>query len=163
MKRTIFKVLMLVLALSVSVQAIAMGDEQQVEYSTAITEGNLPLVKNYIEKGIAKVNEEFFGWTALENASNSGQIKVVEYLLDKGANPNHQHPISKNSAFHLAAFNNNAELVKVLAKRGVDVNLKLRGDVSILRAIRDMGNTQMVELLTSVGVKDDGCLEEKCN
>jgi hypothetical protein len=38
----------------------------------------------------------------------------------------------------------------------------MRADVSIIRAVRDEGNTKMVELLTSLGVKDDGCLEDKC-
>jgi len=28
--------------------------------------------------------------------------------------------------------------------------------------VRDEGSTKMVELLTSLGVRDDGCLEEKC-
>ncbi len=62
----------------------------------------------------------------------------------------------------MAAFGGYSDVVKLLAAKGADVNIKMRADVSILRAVRDEGNTKMVELLTSLGVRDDGCLEEKC-
>ena len=62
----------------------------------------------------------------------------------------------------MAAFDGYTEVVKYLASKGADWNLKLRGDVSIVRAVRDTGNTKMVDLLISFGAKDDGCKEEKC-
>jgi hypothetical protein len=62
----------------------------------------------------------------------------------------------------MAAFGGHDQVVKFLATKGADINIKMRADVSIIRAVRDEGNTKMVELLTSLGVKDDGCLEDKC-
>jgi hypothetical protein len=38
----------------------------------------------------------------------------------------------------------------------------MRADVDIIRVVRDTGNTKMVDLLTSLGVKNDGCQDEKC-
>jgi hypothetical protein len=52
--------------------------------------------------------------------------------------------------------------VKFLAANGADLSLKLRGDVSIVRAVRDAGNPKMAELLLSLGVSEDGCKDEKC-
>ena len=83
-------------------------------------------------------------------------------LVQKGADVNYQHPMTKMTAFHLAAYENFPELVKYLAANGADLNLKLRGDVSIVRAVRDAGNPKMAELLLSLGVTDDGCKDEKC-
>ena len=49
-----------------------------------------------------------------------------------------------------------------LAASGADINIKLKAEVSILRAVKDLGDKPMVELLTKLGVKEDGCLEERC-
>jgi ankyrin repeat protein len=95
-------------------------------------------------------------------ASNKNQIEVVKYLLSKGADINYIHPVAYHTAFHLAALNGHEELVKYLAAQGADVNIKLKADVSLIRIFRDQGNTHMVELLTGLGVKDDGCTEGKC-
>ena len=66
------------------------------------------------------------------------------------------------TAFHLAAYDGFEDVVKYLAAQGANVNLKMKGDVSILRAVNDEGNVKMAELLTSLGVKNDGC-EVDCN
>ena len=42
------------------------------------------------------------------------------------------------------------------------MNIKMRADVDIIRVVRDTGNIKMVDLLTSLGVKNDGCQDEKC-
>jgi ankyrin repeat protein len=70
--------------------------------------------------------------------------------------------VNKLTAFHHAAYNNNEAMVKYLAEKGADVNKKMRGEVSIIRAMADEHNEKMVALLKSLGVKDDGCLEQKC-
>lgn len=40
----------------------------------------------------------------------------------------------------------------------------MKGDISIIRVMKDEGErgANMVKLLTSLGVKDDGCQDEKC-
>jgi ankyrin repeat protein len=94
-------------------------------------------------------------------AANHNQLAVVKYLLEKGADKNYAHPASKMTAFHLAAFNGFEDEVKYLASAGVDINKKLKGGVSLIRVVQDEGNTKMVELLTSLGVKAEGC-EGEC-
>ena len=70
--------------------------------------------------------------------------------------------MTKMSAGQMAAYDGYTELVKYLSSKGADWNLKLKGDVSIVRVVRDTGNTKMVDLLLSLGAKDEGCKEEKC-
>lgn len=155
------KALMMVIALSIPVATFAMDGEQQVKYTEALRDGNVKLVKKMLDSGV-DVNEKFFAWSAIQVASNKGQLAVVKLLVQKGADVNYQHPMTKMTAFHLAAYENYPELVKFLAANGADLSLKLRGDVSIVRAVRDAGNPKMAELLLSLGVSEDGCKDEKC-
>ncbi len=155
------KALMMVIALSIPFATFAMDGEQQVKYTEALRDGNVKLVKKMLDSGV-DVNEKFFAWSAIQVASNKGQLAVVKLLVQKGADVNYQHPMTKMTAFHLAAYENYPELVKFLAANGADLSLKLRGDVSIVRAVRDAGNPKMAELLVSLGVSEDGCKDEKC-
>jgi len=87
---------------------------------------------------------------------------VVKYLVEQGADVNYQHPMTKMTPLHLAAYDGYTDVVKYLISKGADVNIKMRGGVSIVRAVRDTGNTKMVEVLEAAGAKDDGC-EGQCN
>ncbi len=157
-----FRALVLVVACSFPLLSMAhLTDDEHMRYTEALRDGNVKVVKKFLETD-ADVNDKFFGWSALQIAATKGQLAVVKLLVDKGADLNYQHPISKNTAFHMAAFGSYADVVKYLAEKGADINIKMRADVSLIRALRDENNLKMVELLTSLGVKDDGCLEEKC-
>jgi hypothetical protein len=156
------KALFAVLALSFSLSSFALTDDESVEFADALTSGNLKLVQKYVAKEPAVVNNKIFAWSPIQMAANNDRLDVIKYLVEKGAEKNYQHPLTKMTAFHLAAYDGFEDIVKYLAEKGADVNLKMKGDVSILRAVKDEGNTKMVELLTSLGVKDDGC-QEDCN
>ena len=158
----LLKALFAVLALSISFSSFALTDDESLEYSDALTEGKLKTVEKYVKQEPKAVNDKIFGWSPLQMAANKGDIAIVKYLLSKGADINYIHPIAVHTAFILAALNGQEEMVKFLAKSGADVNIKLKGDVSLIRYFRDEGNKHMVEMLTGLGVKDDGCLEERC-
>ena len=156
------KTLFAVLALSFSLNSLAITDDEQVEFSDGLTEGKLKVVQKYVKADANIVNEKFFGWAPLQMASNAGQIEIVKYLLSKGADINYIHPVAHHTAFHLAVLNNHLELAKFLASKGADVNIKLKADVSLIRFFRDAERPDMVKMLTDLGVKDDGCVEGKC-
>ena len=160
----LIKAMMLAALMALSTTAFAITDDESVEYATALQEGNIALVKKFLDTGVVGVDEKraFFGWTALQIAANRGQLAAVKVLVEHKANLNMQHEISKNTALLLAEINGYKDVVKYLIDAGADVNLKMRGDVALLRVIRDMGNTEMVDILVKAGGKDDGCREEKC-
>lgn len=151
-----------VLALSFSIHSHAVTDEESLDFVNAITEGDIKVVKKFVEADPENVHYKSFAWSTLQMAANKGQVEVTKYLIEKGADLNYIHPLSKNTAFHLAAFGNHKEVAALLAKSGADVNKKLKANVSLLRPFQDANNTQMVEFLTGLGVKDDGCKEVKC-
>ena len=156
------KALFAVLALSFSLSSFALTDDESVEFSDALTTGNLKIVQKYVTQEPAVVNNKIFAWSPIQMAANNDRLNVIKYLVEKGAEKDYQHPLTKMTAFHLAAYDGFEDVVKYLAAQGANVNLKMKGDVSILRAVKDQGNTKMVDLLTSIGVKDDGC-QEDCN
>ena len=155
--------LLAAIVLSFSMNAMAaVSDDDAIEFVEAITSGNMKIVKKYVEADVANANYKSFAWSPIQMAANKNQLEVVKYIVSKGGDLNYIHPLSHNTAFHLAVFNGYPEMVKLLAASGADINIKLKADVSILRAIKDVNDKPMVELLTKLGVKEDGCLEERC-
>lgn len=158
----LLKALFAVLALSFTLNSWAITDDEQVEFTDGITEGKMKIVEKFVKADVKIVNEKFFGWSPIQMAANRGQIAVVKYLLEKGADINYVHPVAHHTAFHLAALSGYTEMAKFLASKGADVNTKLKADVSLIRYFRDNESPKMVEFLTGLGVKDDGCKENKC-
>ena len=155
--------LLAAIVLSFSMNAMALvSDDDAIEFVEAITSGNMKIVKKYVEADAANANYKSFAWSPIQMAANKNQLEVVKYIVSKGGDLNYIHPLSHNTAFHLAVFNGYPEMVKLLAASGADVNIKLKAEVSILRAVKDVDDKPMVELLTKLGVKEDGCLEERC-
>ena len=158
------KVLLAVMVLGFSFNALAakaLTDDESVEFTEALGKGNMKVVKKYVDAGV-DVNATYFAWAPIQMAATKGQFETVKYLTEKGADLDYVHPLTKMTAFHLAAYDGHEKIVKYLAEHGADINKKMRADVDIIRIVKDTGNTKMVELLTSLGVKNDGCQEEKC-
>ena len=159
-----FKMLLAVVVLGFSINTMAatqLTDDQSVEFTDALGKGDMKIVKKYIDSGV-DVNATYFEWAPIQMAATKGQFEAVKYLTEHGANLDYVHPMTKMTAFHLAAFDGYDKIVKYLAEHKADINKKMRGDVDIVRVVRDTGNTKMVDLLKSLGVKEDGCQEEKC-
>jgi ankyrin repeat protein len=153
---------MLVAALVLPSAAWAYNDEAQVEFSSAVVEGNVAVVKKYLDSGDFKPNEIIFGWTPLLSAAVKGQLEVVKLLIERGADVNYKHPITKMTAVAHATYDENLPMLELLLKNGANPNIKMKGDVSVLRMANDMGKTKAAELLVKFGAKNDGCQEEKC-
>lgn len=156
------KVLLALFSLSFALQAFALSDEDYMEFTEALTGGNVKVVKKFVDAEPSLVNQKFFAWEPLQMAASKGRLDVVKYLISKGADKDYVHPASHNTAFHMAAFIGDTETMKYLASVGADVNKKLKGDVSLIRYFKEEKNQPMVDLLTQLGTKDDGCQEEKC-
>ncbi|HWU83059.1 MAG TPA: ankyrin repeat domain-containing protein [Methylophilaceae bacterium] len=158
----IIKVLLVAVAMMTTLSARAMTDDESVAFMSAVTGGNVAVVKKFIESGTANVNDTFFAWSPLLSAASKNQLGVVKVLVEHGANLNYQHPVTKMTPLAHAAYEGNNDIVKYLLEKGADPNIKMRGGVSLVRAARDEGHVETVKLLEQFGAKDDGCKDEKC-
>jgi ankyrin repeat protein len=152
---------MLALGLSFNAFAAVLSDDDEAEYREALLSGDMKIVKKYVESDNTLKEMRFFGWSPVQMAANANQPEVVKYLVSKGVDLNYIQPNAHHSAFHLAALNRSKDMTTLLAKSGANINEKLKGDVSLIRFFRDEGDKEMIDHLTKMGVKDDGC-EEKC-
>ena len=153
------------LAISVaifSLNALALNDDQELEFTGAVNEGDLKIVKMYVETTDLKINDSYFAWTPFLMTAAKGQLEVMKYLVTKGANITYTHPITQFNALHHAAFNGHKAMVDFLVKIGIDKTKTLKGDVSIIRALNEDGKDKMAEYLLSLGFKDEGCQEKRC-
>ena len=70
---------------------------------------------------------DWFGWTALHNATMDNRIDVIKLLLHKGADVNKQND-NKDTPLHFAAQFNHTEVARLSIQNGADVNI--RNDVN---------------------------------
>lgn len=154
------KVALLMLALGLSFNALAINEDDEMAFKNAIEAGNVKEIDKFVKAEPTLVNEKFFGWSPLQIAVNYNKIEVAKYFLSKGADINYVQPNAHHSAYMLAALNRQKEMTTFLAKAGANVNEKLKGGVSLVRYFRDEGDKEMLDLVTQLGTKDDGCQEE---
>ncbi|KAL9654152.1 hypothetical protein ABK040_016498 [Willaertia magna] len=69
---------------------------------------------------------DYEGHTPLILATNSHQYKTMKYLIEKGANINHQDEAGMN-ALHVAASNGDLQAVKILLEAGISKDASVRG------------------------------------
>lgn len=100
---------------------------------------------------MAKENElgliptvELVYWASL------GRLNVVEELLNKGADPS-TFDEGGYSALQAASENNHLDIVKLLIKKGADVNYK--GQFTALDLAKMADNKEVIEYLKENGAK----------
>jgi ankyrin repeat protein len=158
----IIKAFIVAIAFCLPFSAFALTDDEQVIFTDALRNGKVKVVKKYLDNGSATANEKSFAWSALQMAADKGQLDVVKLLVEKGAEIDYKHPINKMTALHLAAYSGHDEVVKYLLSKGADPKIKMRGGVSIVRAVKDQGHDSTVAILEAAGATDDGC-QGSCN
>ena len=125
----------------------------------AIKKHDLSSVKTILEKDITNLEKlDENKYSPLHLACEIGDIKIVQYLVQKGAKiniKNHQ----ENTPLHLASSKNHFPVVKFLVSRGADVNKKnFRGRIPALRAIVYKSESKLIQYLinnkTDLNTKD---------
>ncbi|MBT5429170.1 MAG: ankyrin repeat domain-containing protein [Rhodospirillaceae bacterium] len=149
------------LMLVVSMHAFALNDSEEMEFVGAVNDGDIKIVKRYVETMNVNLEDSYFAWTPFLMSAAKNQMEVMEYLKANGANINYTHPVTRFNALHHAAFNGNKEMVKYLIDAGVEQK-NLKGDVSLIRALNEDNKKDMAKYLISLGLKDDGCQEQRC-
>lgn len=147
------KVLAMVMALSLPMTATAFTDDDQVALSNALGNGDIAVVKKYLDSGV-DINDTYFAWSALQIAANHNQIDMVKFLVEHGADINYAHPATRMTALSMAAFNESNELVKYLISKGADVNIELQNGATLIQALRNFDKNETADLLVAAGAKE---------
>ena len=103
-----------------SPNGFGLGKEERSAIN-AIKNGDIELLKSYLEKH-SDLNCEFSnGKTGLYYAIVNDQIKISEFLLKRGADPN--FIVGKYSTLKWAIKHNRGRIVRLLIEYGAEVNM----------------------------------------
>lgn len=124
------------------------NDKDESALMLAALKGYLPLVKQLVDND-ADVNKP--GWTPLHYAASTGQVAVIEFLLDNSAYIDAESP-NGSTPLMMAAMYGSPEAVKVLIQAGADLNIKNQLGLTALDfAVR--GNRQNAKELIETGLQ----------
>ena len=132
------------------------NDKDESVLMLAALKGYLPLVKQLVELD-ADVNKP--GWTPLHYAASTGQVAVIEYLLENSAYIDAESP-NGSTPLMMAAMYGSPEAVKVLIQAGADLNIKNQLGLTALDfAVR--GNRQNAKELIETGLQREAARAAK--
>lgn len=128
----------------------------------SIRKDDVEEVELLLDKGIDVEAEDNVGWPPMVRAAENGRLRIVEILLERGANPL-KGTIGDRLPLHFAAEGGHSSVVKLLLRQPtVDPNKKdYTGQTALFKAANN-GHHQVVELLLQQkgvdpdAVSDDG-------
>jgi uncharacterized protein len=97
--------------------------------------GDLESAKMLVAAGANVNDESAYGTNTAVLAAHSGNTDLLQFLLDKDANPNAAK--AGYTALHAAILRGNAKAVEVLLNHGADANAKLQVSTPIRREAED--------------------------
>jgi ankyrin repeat protein len=97
--------------------------------------GDLESAKLLVAAGANVNDESAYGTSAAVLATHSGNVELLQFLLDKDANPNAS--TAGYTALHAAILRANPKAVAVLLEHGADANAKLRASTPVRRESQD--------------------------
>lgn len=141
--------------LSVALLALLSGcaniGKQQIE------RGDVEGVRALLDQGKLSVNTDYTLMTSvmkpIQIAAQSGQIKVVELLLERGAKVDDVGDVNRVTALMLAALKGNFQMVRLLVARGANVFATATGGRSVISSAEFNGNAQVVNFLRQAQAK----------
>lgn len=129
-------------------------------YYAATAAGELDFVNGLVMDGIDINVVDGNGDTAAHKAARHGNLNVLKYLIETGANIHRSFNNDGYNVLHTATASNNMECVKYLVGIGMKVYSKTREGKTLVRLAVQYGSRKMLLLLHDLGaelfVKEDG-------
>lgn len=119
--------------------------------TAACTYGNLALAERLLGAGAHPAPADA-GWLPIIAASGSGHMKLIELLMERGADPNASlSPSNGYRSVHQAVKAGHLHIVKALLAKGVEINSMAHDGSTPLHIAAECGNTEMGKLLLKAG------------
>ncbi|XP_068604142.1 ankyrin repeat and SAM domain-containing protein 6-like [Brachionichthys hirsutus] len=133
-------------------------ERRRPDVFSALKLGNSQLVKEILEDDPAQVNSSNQeGASPLMVAAVSGQLEVVQLMVEKSADVDKQDGVHGWSALMQATYHGNKAIVKYLLSQGADVNLRAKNGYTAFDLVMLLNDpdTELVRLLASVCMQVD--------
>ncbi|KAK7881245.1 hypothetical protein WMY93_029654 [Mugilogobius chulae] len=133
-------------------------DRRRPDVFSALKLGNSQLVKEILEEDPAQVNSSNQeGASPLMMAAVSGQLEVVQLMVEKKADIDKQDGVHGWTALMQATYHGNKDIVKYLLSQGADVNLRAKNGYTAFDLVMLLNDpdTELVRLLASVCMQVD--------
>ncbi|KAI4806696.1 hypothetical protein KUCAC02_017510 [Chaenocephalus aceratus] len=133
-------------------------ERRRPDVFSALKLGNSQLVKEILEEDPTQVNSSNQeGASPLMIAAVSGQLEVVQLMVDKKADIDKQDGVHGWTALMQATYHGNKDIVKYLLSQGADVNLRAKNGYTAFDLVMLLNDpdTELVRLLASVCMQVD--------
>ncbi|KAK9528013.1 hypothetical protein VZT92_014517 [Zoarces viviparus] len=133
-------------------------ERRRPDVFSALKLGNSQLVKEILEEDPTQVNSSNQeGASPLMIAAVSGQLEVVQLMVEKNADIDKQDGVHGWTALMQATYHGNKDIVKYLLSQGADVNLRAKNGYTAFDLVMLLNDpdTELVRLLASVCMQVD--------
>uniref|UniRef100_A0A4W6FZB8 Ankyrin repeat and sterile alpha motif domain containing 6 n=1 Tax=Lates calcarifer TaxID=8187 RepID=A0A4W6FZB8_LATCA len=133
-------------------------ERRRPDVFSALKLGNSQLVKEILEEDPTQVNSSNQeGASPLMMAAVSGQLEVVQLMVEKNADIDKQDGVHGWTALMQATYHGNKDIVKYLLNQGADVNLRAKNGYTAFDLVMLLNDpdTELVRLLASVCMQVD--------
>ncbi|KAM9839368.1 ankyrin repeat and SAM domain-containing protein 6 [Aulostomus maculatus] len=133
-------------------------ERRRPDVFSALKLGNPQLVKEILEEDPSQVNSSNQeGASPLMMAAVSGQLEVVQLMVEKNAEIDKQDGVHGWTALMQATYHGNKDIVKYLLGQGADVNLRAKNGYTAFDLVMLLNDpdTELVRLLASVCMQVD--------
>uniref|UniRef100_A0A3Q3K4S3 Uncharacterized protein n=1 Tax=Monopterus albus TaxID=43700 RepID=A0A3Q3K4S3_MONAL len=141
-------------------------ERRRPDVFSALKLGNSQLVKEILEEDPAQVNSSNQeGASPLMMAAVSGQLEVVQLMVEKKADIDKQDCVHGWTALMQATYHGNKDIVKYLLSQGADVNLRAKNGYTAFDLVMLLNDpdTELVRLLASVCMQVDKDKSKHCS
>ena len=139
-----------------------VGRGATVDVWMAAATGDLPRVHELLDADPSLVNRTndynsyYTGCgSPLKNAAGAGHLEIVNFLLERGADPNlpEEHIAPRGHALYAAVYDGHYDIAKLLLERGADPDAPVESSADPVWIAIARSDLRMIELLASYGAR----------